>query len=139
MRGVDRGDQLVGYYNIGRRSRKWWKQCFSYLIECSLLNAYVLDGIAFPGDHQKRGRSKSDFLSFLLKIAEQLLFGYSSRKKAGRPRSSEYNNLTRLNIELGHWPIKVEDKKDCKLCAIRGNKQNLPRSESLEASIQNEV
>ena len=74
-------------------------------------------------------RSKSDFLSFRLQIAEQLLYGYSSRKKAGHPRSSEYNNLTRLNIELGHWPIKVEEKKDCKLCAIRGNKQNLPRSE----------
>ena len=24
MRGVDRGDQLIGFYNIGRRSKKWW-------------------------------------------------------------------------------------------------------------------
>ena len=23
-RGVDRGDELVGYYNLERRSRKWW-------------------------------------------------------------------------------------------------------------------
>ena len=34
MRGVDRGDQLHTYYNIGRRSRKWWKRIFFYIVEC---------------------------------------------------------------------------------------------------------
>ena len=58
MRGVDRGDQLVGFYNVGRRSRKWWKRCFSYLLECSLLNAYVLHGLAYPHLHQAKGRKK---------------------------------------------------------------------------------
>ncbi len=32
MRGVDRGDQLMGYYRIGRRSRKWWKRGFWYIV-----------------------------------------------------------------------------------------------------------
>ena len=53
MRGVDRGDQLVGYYN----EQKMVEKVFSHLIECSLLNVYVLDslilhknlkGISFP-------------------------------------------------------------------------------------------
>ena len=26
MRGVDRSDQYLGLYNVGRRSRKWWKR-----------------------------------------------------------------------------------------------------------------
>jgi len=26
MRGVDHGDQRIGYYNIGRRFRRWWKR-----------------------------------------------------------------------------------------------------------------
>ena len=34
MRGVDRGDQMIGCYNVGRRSRKWWKRVWSHLIEC---------------------------------------------------------------------------------------------------------
>ncbi len=42
MKGIDCGDQLMGYYNIGRRSRKWWKRIFSYLLVVSVLNAYVL-------------------------------------------------------------------------------------------------
>ena len=25
MCGVDRGDQLIGFYNVGRRAKKWWK------------------------------------------------------------------------------------------------------------------
>lgn len=41
MRGVDRGDQMIGYYYLGRRSRKWWKRVFSHIVECSVLNACV--------------------------------------------------------------------------------------------------
>ncbi len=32
MRGVDRGDQLMGYYRIGR-SRKWWKRGYWYILD----------------------------------------------------------------------------------------------------------
>ena len=42
MRGVDRDDQLIGYYNAGRRSKKWWKWVFFHILECSILNGYVL-------------------------------------------------------------------------------------------------
>ena len=42
MRGIDRGDQLMSYYNVGRRSKKWWKRVFAYLLEVSIVNAYVL-------------------------------------------------------------------------------------------------
>ena len=49
MRGVDRGDQMICLYNLGRRSKKWWKRLFSYIIECSILNAYVLQSHAKPG------------------------------------------------------------------------------------------
>ncbi len=43
MRGVDRVDQLVSYHNIGRRSYKWWRRVFFYLLEVCILNALVLD------------------------------------------------------------------------------------------------
>ena len=28
MRGVDLSDQRISYYNVGRRSKKWWKRVF---------------------------------------------------------------------------------------------------------------
>ena len=32
MHGVDRGDQLIDYYNIGRRSKKWLEKGFLILL-----------------------------------------------------------------------------------------------------------
>ena len=74
MRGVDRGDQLVGYYNIRLRSKKWWKVS-SYVIECALLNAYLLEKDLETEVHDSsvRGRRKRDFLDFCLDVAEQLI------------------------------------------------------------------
>ena len=45
MCGVDRGDQLQSYYNIGRRSTKWWIRVFFYIVECAILNSYILDEV----------------------------------------------------------------------------------------------
>lgn len=53
-RGVDRGNQLNGFYNVARRSRKWWKRIFSYIIECCFLNAYMLEKHARPLEHAPR-------------------------------------------------------------------------------------
>ena len=54
MRGIDWGDQLMGYYNVGRRSKKWWKCVFAYLLEVSIFNAYVLQKF-------KTGETEKDF------------------------------------------------------------------------------
>ena len=66
MRGVDRGDQLVGYYNLGRRSKKWWKRVLYYIVEVAALNAYVLD------KHAHTDRDSRDYLAFRIALAEEL-------------------------------------------------------------------
>lgn len=100
MRGVDRGDQLIGFYNIGRRSKKWWKRIFAYIVECSLLNTYILERHVKPLGHQLREHKKRDFMRFRTEVAEELIGTFRSRKRAGRRRSSE---MDRLKVELGHW------------------------------------
>ena len=80
--GVDQGDQMIGYYNIGRRSMKWWKRCFAYLVECALLNAFILNSITFPSLYRRRGCSKRDFLAFCLDVAKQLIGGFQSRQRS---------------------------------------------------------
>ena len=121
MRGVDRGDQLIGFYNIGRRSTKWWKLIFAYIIECSLLNAYILEKDAKTLEHVLRGHKKRDFLRFRIEVAEELIGTFRSRKRAGRRRSSEAD---RLKMELGHWLIQVPEKRECVACNIKRAKQN---------------
>lgn len=61
MRGLDREDQLVGCYNIGWRSKKWWKKYFHILLNvhcwmltCSrnMLNQHCM--IPYSGEEKSR-------------------------------------------------------------------------------------
>ena len=115
MRGVDRGDQLIGYYNIGRRSKKWWKKVFSYIIECALLNAYLLEKDVEPALHDPsmKGRKMRDFLDFRLDVAEQLIGSRTLRHRSGRPsRLDTVDSATspRLNASLRHYPVQDSKK-----------------------------
>ena len=118
MRGVDCSDQLIGLYNIGRRSKKWWKRVFSRILERVILNAYVLDSHIHPLKHALRGRRKRDYLSFRLQLAEELIGGFS-RKRAGRRPSGEHLNMQRLTVDLGHWPEQSPKSLGCLVCKTK--------------------
>jgi len=132
MRGVDRGDQLIGCYNIGRRSKKWWKKIFSYIIECSLLNAYILERYAEPSLYGPScvGRKKRDFLSFRLDVAEELIGGHSMRLRRGRRsrHGSRHDRSTspRLDPSHGHYPVQVENKARCVVCLAIQRSTGIP-------------
>ena len=89
---------------MGRRSKKWWKRVFSYLIECSLLNAYILEKYAKPllHDESKKGRNKRDFQSFRIDVAHQLIGCGHYRRKVGRPPTGEHAPEITLDKDLGH-------------------------------------
>ncbi|XP_065891659.1 piggyBac transposable element-derived protein 4-like [Dysidea avara] len=123
MRGVDRGDQLIGCYNIGRRSKKWWKIIFSYIIECSLVNAYILERYAEPLLYRPSctGRKKRDFLSFRLDIAEQLIGTHNLQQRSGRQPQHDSLTSPRLDPNRRHLPVQVESKARSAmylLCAV---------------------
>ena len=42
MGGVDRGDQLRGYYSCRSKSRKFYKYIFYFLLDTTITNAYIL-------------------------------------------------------------------------------------------------
>lgn len=42
MGGVDRGDQLRGYYCCRTKSRKFYKYIFHFLFDVSITNAFIL-------------------------------------------------------------------------------------------------
>ena len=129
MRGVDRGDQMIGCYNIGRRSKKWWKRVFSHLIECALLNAFILERYANPDLYDGSSRMRRDFLSFRMEVAHQLIGNFHFRQRAGRPPTGEQTPLARLNGQLNHWPIQETRKRECVVCSAKRTKHHLSRSE----------
>ncbi|XP_040069422.1 piggyBac transposable element-derived protein 4-like [Ixodes scapularis] len=42
MRRVDRFDQLRVYHTVTRKSRKWWMRIFYFLLDCALVNSFIL-------------------------------------------------------------------------------------------------
>ena len=127
MRGVDRGDQMISLYNLGRRSKKWWKRVFYYIIECAILNAYLLERSTLQ--ESGVGRQKRDYLSFRIELAEELIGGFRGRKRSGRQRSEASAELIRLKLELGHFPIQSGKKLECVVCNKLREKRGLTRTQ----------
>ena len=126
MRGVDRSDQLMGYYNIGRRSKKWWKREFGYVIEVAALNAYVIQKEGRPPSE----RSKHDYLEFRVALAEELIGSFTSRQvPVGHPRSAEHQQTLRLDTSKGDLPIVEDSVHDCAVCCKIREVRKLRRSE----------
>lgn len=68
MGGIDKFDQLRERYAIGRRALKRWHGILYFLVDLSIVNAFVWYNIV--------GLQKKDQLSFRLKLARQLICGH---------------------------------------------------------------
>ena len=114
MGGVDLSDQRMAYYNVGRRSRKWWKKIFSYILEACSQNAYVLK-IYGQGDKKEK---KPSFLNFRLELASELIGDYRKGSKSGRPRSKTPVD-GRSDKNITHLPFVADDQRPCVYCRER--------------------
>ena len=109
MGGVDRGDQLRGYYATKMKSRKFYKYIFNFLVGVALTNSFVLFRERHPD-------SKMKLKKFLTVLATELIGNYCSRRKAGR-----VSHLVQP-LSLQHFPTEspngnAERKRGrCKLC-----------------------
>ena len=65
MSGVDRLDQMISYYPFTRKTMKWPKKVFFYLLEVSLWNSFVIYKAKNP-------QAKLNLRSFHLKVIEKL-------------------------------------------------------------------
>ena len=95
MGGVDRGDQLRGYYNCRTKSRKLYKYIFHFLLDVSITNAFILY------KHFHSSPSFSTIKEYHLQLARELISNYCSRRRAGRCGSAIHP------LQLQHFPLKV--------------------------------
>ena len=96
MQRVERGNQLIGYYSLSRRSRKCWKWVFRHIIEVVVLNAYIIQKDSRPClDHKKH-----DYLEFRYAFAEELIGSFSSRCESWEPHSLKNQQALQSPIYL---------------------------------------
>ena len=66
MHGVDTAEQYLAYYPFIRKTVKWPKKVFFYLLQCCLFNSYV----TFSKNNHN---SRKSFLDFMSEITENLI------------------------------------------------------------------
>lgn len=121
MGGVDRFDQLRERYAIGRRSVKWWHRILYFLIDLVIVNSFLL------WTTSKRQSGNYDQLTFRLRLARQLIGGYSSRKRRGRPiyfkgKQSVPDEVRLVHVGK-HLPNQVLKYRRCRMCSNKGTEK----------------
>ena len=115
MGGVDLSDQNRSYYDVGRQAKKYWKQLVWYLINLCTVNSYVIYQQTMAAAHQPAMKH----LLFRENLIDQLIGGFSSRKRAGRTAATPIIEACHLP---GHELVKAEKKLSCKNCSQLGKK-----------------
>ena len=97
MGGVDRGDQLRGYYSCRTKCRKFYRYIFYFLLDVAITNAFILQkGYCVNAPF-------SNIKEFRLKLASKLVGDYCSRKRAGRS-----GGVVR-SLPLRHFPTTIPE------------------------------
>ncbi|XP_072392146.1 uncharacterized protein [Diabrotica undecimpunctata] len=127
--GVDLMDQMINYYRIFIRSRKWTLRVIMHMIDFALTNSWL----EYRKDCDKCNTTNKDrmkFLDFRIRVAESLInMGNSVSRKRGRPASSspklsistfKRRGETRPFLEIqtdnfGHIP-EFNSKKEATRC-----------------------
>ena len=123
MGGVDLSDQLIKYYHVLKKTRKWWKTLFFHFIDVAIVNGYIIYKTAGGTLDQKSFRKQIavDLVSTNTDVEAEV-----TTPRPGRP--------SRSAVRAQHCPIPLmtdlakSDKattgrKNCKLCYIREKKQ----------------
>lgn len=110
MRGVDLIDQMRRDYTVQYHSRKWWHKLMFFVVDSSLMNAWVL----FRSDMQARGQRIGSRLKFYFTVAKELVTSYMRL-----PRTCTRHNTNPDAVHMSERHEKLRRK--CRVC---GRKQN---------------
>lgn len=112
MGGVDIADQFISSYSFTRKSIKWWRKVFFWLLETALVNSFLLYNANQDQNNKVRQRKYRKML------IHELVGNVANLKKRGRPSNSQ--DEERLNGKLHlPYPLPTGKSKDCSVCSDR--------------------
>lgn len=107
MAGVDKADQYSTYYEIDRKSNKWWKRVFYRLLLMTVSNAWIL----YKGC---QGKTIS-LINFLIPLAEELIA--TATNKIGERKLKRGPPPKKLKLTASHLPINKGTRRRCTYCS----------------------
>ena len=121
MNGVDIADQHAVYYSLLRKTVKWWRKLFFWLIETAVVNRYTLYNCTVTP-------RRPNHLAYRRAIVESLATRYLASAppchQTGRPckrQHPEQSEPQRLNRQL-HLIDRATQLHDCVVCSDRATK-----------------
>ena len=114
MNGVDRADQFTVYYSFVRRSIKWWRKVFFWLMEVAVVNSYILYRCSTvnPATHR-------EYRLFIIRALASEFIHSAPPRGPGRPRTvarvPRSGDPERLN-KAPHF-LEVGPQRDCVVCS----------------------
>ncbi|CAH2084398.1 unnamed protein product [Euphydryas editha] len=122
MGGVDHFDHFRSSYPINRKSRKFWMRLFFFMLDASVINAYITYTTIHPTTvHLHR--------DFRLKLARALIDGYTAKTRTSVPfKNKKGGNFgvpdeIRLRNVGEHLPTKDISYKRCRFCSTKAKEK----------------
>lgn len=109
MAGVDKADQYSTYYEIDRKSNKWWKRVFYRLLLMAVSNAWIL--------YKTCQGKKTALIDYLIPLAEELIATGKNKIGERKVGNGPPSKKPKLMINVGHLPIKKETRRRCLNCS----------------------
>lgn len=133
MGGVDLADQKRKYYSISRKSMKWWYYLFWFLIDTTIVNSFIVMTVT----HFPQPQRPQTLRDFKMKLIEQLVRDFSSRKRTGTTVEDFYEHehkrkkicgskktclkcrKNNVKTKLGHAVQSSWECETCKICLCK--------------------
>jgi len=110
--GVDRVDQIISIYSSKRKTYKWTKAVFFYLLDICVFNSSIL---YFSQKSVKAKNIQSKMSHFRTTLIEKYI----------HQNKSEFEN--RMN-KAQHFPSYIKKQKECKFCSKIFTIKRIPRT-----------
>jgi hypothetical protein len=125
MGGVDLSDQIIQYYDILRKSVKWWKKVFFHLFNLLVVNSYIL--MKKYGQHLRIPSHQQ----FRIDLIQALIESAPDAPRPKTPGRKSMDNLDRLtgrhfiqHIKPKEGAKKQKPMRDCVVCNVSKNERD---------------
>ena len=111
MLGVDRLDQRMAYYQFTRKSVRWWRKVFFWMVEVVVVNSYIL--YSKHTDSHRKLTHKEFRRELVLALCQPLRDETTHRQPASRDQTLEC-------LRGHHFPESGSTRRDCRIYSTRG-------------------
>ena len=110
MLGVDRLDQRMAYYQFTRKSVRWWRKVFFWMVEVVVVNSYIMY-TAHTDAHRKFTHKK---------FRQDLVMSLCEPQREVTPhRQPTQRDYTLERLRGRHFPETSSTRRDCRVCSSR--------------------